>query len=80
MPGEALVADDAERVDVRGAGGGLSGCLLRCEVLGRAHDLTGLGQRDLVRQPGDAEVCDFDAAIRGDQQVAGLNVTVHQAL
>ena len=40
----------------------------------------GLGQRDLVGEAGDAEVRDLDAAVRGDQEVARLDVAVDQAL
>ncbi len=80
VPGEALVADHAECVDVRGAGGGLARCLFGGEVLGGPHHLPCLGQRHLVGQAGDAEVGDLDPAVRGDQQVARLDVAVHQAL
>ena len=50
------------------------------QVLGGAHHLAGLRQRDLVGQAGDAEVGDLDPAVGGDQQVARLDVAVHQAL
>ena len=63
-----------------GAGGGLAGGLFRGKVLGGAHHLAGLGQRDLVGQAGDAEVGDLDPAVGRDQQVARLDVAVHQAL
>ena len=58
----------------------LAGGLFRGQVLGGAHHLAGLGQRHLVGQAGDAEVGDLDAAVRGDQQVARLDVAVDQAL
>ncbi len=50
--GEALVGHHAERVDVAGRAHRLPGRLLRRDVVGRAHDGAGLGQRDRVRSPG----------------------------
>ena len=53
--------------------------LLGREVLHGAHDLAGRGERHLVGDAGDAEVGDLDAAVGRDQQVAGLDVAVHEA-
>jgi hypothetical protein len=53
--------------------------LLGRQVLHGAHDLTGRGQRNLVGDARDAEVGDLHAAVRRDQQVAGLDVAVHEA-
>ena len=77
--GERLVRDDAQRVDVGRRGRRVPARLLRREVLHRAHHLAGRGQRNLVGDPGDAEVGDLDPAIRRDQQVAGFDVAVHEA-
>ena len=77
---QAFVADHAQGVDVRGAGGLLPSGLFGGQVLGRAHDLTGGGQRDLVRQAGDAEVGDLHPSLGSDQQVARLHIPVHQSL
>ncbi len=57
---------------------GCPGRLLGRQVLHRAHDLAGGGQRHLVRDAGDAEVGDLDAAVRGDEEVARLDVAVHE--
>ena len=56
------------------------GGLFGREVLGGSHHLAGLRQRNLVGQAGDAEVGDLDPAVGSDQQVARLDVAVHQAL
>ena len=53
--------------------------LLGREVLHRAHDLAGRGERHLVGDAGDAEVGDLDPAVGRDQQVARLDVAVHEA-
>ena len=53
--------------------------LFRGQVLHGAHHLTGGGQRHLVGDAGDAEVGDLDPAVRRDEQVARLDVTVHQS-
>ena len=79
VPGEALVADQAERVDVAGRRGQPALGLLGREVLGGADDLAGAGQRDAAGRPGDAEVGDLHAAVGADQDVAGLDVAVHHA-
>ena len=79
LAGEALVGDDAERVDVGRGGGSVAACLLGCQVLHRTHDLTGGRQRHLVGNASDAEVGDLDAALGRNEQVARLDVTVHQA-
>src|SRR6185312_5796348 len=69
---QAFIADDAERVDVRGSGGLLAGGLLGGQVLRGAHDLPGGGQRDLVRDAGDAEVGDLHPPVGRDEQVPRL--------
>jgi hypothetical protein len=58
----------------------LAGSLFGREVLGGAHDLTGCGQRDLVGEPGDPKVGDFDAVFRVDEEVSGFHVAVDEAL
>ena len=45
--------------------------------MGGAHDVTGHGQRCGVGGTGDAEVGDLDHAVAAHQQVAGLDVAVH---
>ena len=52
--------------------------LLGRQVLHRAHHLAGRGQRNLVGDPGNAEVRDLDAPLGRDEQVARLDVAVHQ--
>ena len=70
LAGQALVRDDAERVDVGGGGCRVPGRLLGGEVLHRAHDLAGRGERHLVGDARDAEVGDLHPAVGSDQQVA----------
>ena len=53
--------------------------LLGRDVLGGAHHHAGLGHRRGVDGLGDAEVGDLHLAGRGDQDVARLDVAVHQA-
>ena len=77
---EGLIADDAEGVDIGGTGRVLACGLLRGEVLHSAHDLPCGSQRDLVREPGNAEIRDLHAPGRGDEQVSRLHVAVHEPL
>ena len=77
--GQALVADDAEGVDVGGRGDLHALRLLGGEVLRGAHDHAGAGERGGVAGLGDAEVGQLDHAVRADQQVARLDVAVHDA-
>src|SRR5690606_39686281 len=77
--GEGVICDDAERVDVVRRGGRMPARLLRREVLHRTHHLTGGRERHLIRDPSDAEVGDLDAPVGRDEQVAGLDVAVHEA-
>jgi hypothetical protein len=51
----------------------------RGRVLHRTHHLASGRERHLVGDPGDTEVGDLDAAIRGDQQVSRLDVAVDGA-
>ncbi len=52
--------------------------LLGREVLHGAHDLAGRRQRHLVGDARDAEVGDLDATLGGNEQVARLDVAVHE--
>src|SRR5690606_17187962 len=78
LAGEALVGDDAERVRVGRRGRRMSGRLLRRQVLHGSHDLPGRGQRHLVGDARDAEVGGLHPPVGRDEQVAGLDVAVHQ--
>ena len=46
---------------------------------GEPDDQAGLREDGVGLQPGDAEVAQLDRPRRGDQQVAGLDVAVHDA-
>ncbi len=76
---QALVGDDAQRVDVAGRGSGGASDPFRGEVSGRADPRPGARDR---RRPGgvrDAKVGDLYLAARAQQQVGWLDVPVHQA-
>ena len=79
VPGQALVAHDAQRVDVarrprlRAAG------LLRGDVVGGAHHHPGPGDRHGVRGLRDPEVGELHLAVDADEDVAGLDVAVDVA-
>ena len=80
-PGQALVGDDAEGVDVGRRADGPAGRLLGRQVGGGAHD----EPRRLVvraralREPGDPEVGDLHRAVVAHHEVAGLDVAVDDA-
>src|SRR5699024_5031771 len=63
-------------VEVRTWARALAGGLFGSQILGGAHDLAGLRQRGLIRDPGDAEVRDLDPEVRGHEDVSGLDVAV----
>ena len=78
---EALVEDDAERVDVGAAVEGPRGDLLGREVGHGPHERAGLGQARLGRGVGEAEVHHADAHARAallarHHDVGGLDVAV----
>ena len=80
-PGDHLVHHDAERVEVaaRIRLGSLG--LLGREVRRRTHHRPGLREVRLgrgIERPGDAEVGDLHRAVRADQDVRRLDVTVDE--
>ena len=85
LAGEELVEHDAEAVDVRGGGDGLAHHLLRTGV-GEGHRQAlrdgGLGRRCAVRlqRLGDAEVEQLELAPIRDQDVARLQVAMHDEM
>ncbi len=74
-----FVANHSQRVDVAGRAGILAERLLGRDVLGGAHHHAGLGHRCRIDGLGDTEVGDLDLPGGGDQDVARLDVAVHQA-
>src|SRR5438093_1551164 len=77
-PGQCLVEDDAQGVEI-GAGGGRRAVEpFRCEVGGRADELAGAGEIVAValhaQALGDAEVGHLGPAVGADEDVAGLDV------
>ncbi len=80
-PGEHLVEHHTEGVDVAARVDGQALGLLGREVGGGAHDEAGLCHL-LVRadRTGDAEVGDLDLAVGGDEDVARLDVAVHDTV
>src|SRR5918996_169290 len=77
-PGQHLVQDAAERVDVRTGVDCETLGLLGREVGGRAQHGCGLRERVPGRGAGDAEVHHLHLAIAGEHDVPGLDVAVHQ--
>ncbi len=79
-PGDQLVGDDAERVQVRGGPGVLAARLLGREVRGGAEHRADLCDARLLGGLRDAEVGELHLALARAQQVAGLDVAVHDAV
>ena len=79
-PGEQLVGDDAERVEIRRGTGLLAAPLLGREVRRGAEHGADLGDARLVGCAGDAEVRELDDAVVGAQQVAWLYVAMDDAV
>ena len=83
LPGQALMRDDTERVQVGRGRRGNTRDPFRGQV-GRGPDQHpglghGLRHRSFPGRGGDPEVGDLDQAIQPDQQVPGLDVPVDQA-
>jgi hypothetical protein len=79
LPGQQLVEDDAERVDVGlGPGPHRVGVQLRRHVRDVAHPDVDLPDHRLVAldHPREAEVRDLDVAVAVDQQLLGLEAAV----
>ena len=77
--GEHLVRDDAEGVEVAGAGRRLAHRLLGADVVGGAEHLADAGVADGVHGAGDAEVGQLHHAVLAHEDVGGLDVAVHDA-
>ena len=80
-PGQHLVQQRAQTVEVDARANLLPGELLRRHVAQRAHDHSSLGRslQRLAQQPRDAEVDEPGVAIGPDQDVPGLDVAVDHA-
>ena len=80
-PGEHLVHDHAEAVDVGPVVHLLAENLFRRHVLRRADHVAGLGELGVGMggDGGHAEVHDLEQALVVDQDVGGLQVAVHDA-
>ena len=76
LPGQRLVQDQAEAVDVGGAGRRLALRLLRTEVVDRAEGRARDRALGVGRQPGDPEVGDHRPAVAREQDVARLDVAM----
>jgi hypothetical protein len=79
-PGEQLVEDDAERVEVGAVVDGSSPRLLRRQVLRRPDDRTGLCHLARCAGAGDSEVADLQAVVVVHQGVVRLDVAVDDPL
>ena len=73
-----FVANHSQRIDVAGRGRVVAQRLLGRDVLGGAHHHAGLGHRSGVDGLGDAEVGDLHLTGGSDQDVARLDVAMHQ--
>ena len=80
-PGEALVEHEPERVEVGAPVELAAAHLLGRQVLGRAHHHVVAGEIVVgdVEALGDAEVGEQHATVGGDEDVARLDVAVHEA-
>ena len=78
LPGEHLVGQDAERVQVGAAVGVGAGDLLGGEVGGGAHHHAAGGGAGLGDGADQPEVGEFDGTVGGDQDVLRFDVAVHQ--
>ena len=82
MAGEQFAGDDAEGIEVAGGGDGEAADLLGAGVVGGEGVEPALGGGELLgplalaEEAGDAEVEEFDGAVGGDEDVAGLEVAV----
>src|ERR1700744_1312529 len=73
-----FVSNPSQRVDVAGRRWVVAEGLFGGDVLGGAHHHAGLGDRSGVDGLGDTEVGDLHLAGGGDQNVARLDVAMHQ--
>ena len=80
-PGEQLIHDHPERVQVAAPIGDMALGLLRAEVGSRPDHRSGAGELfGVVEGAGDAEVGDLHGAVGGEQDVRRLDVAMHQTL
>ena len=79
VPGQALVAHDAQGVDVPRRPGLRTAGLFGGDVVRGAHHHARAGDRHRVRGLGDAEVGQLHLAVDPDEDVARFDVAVHVA-
>jgi hypothetical protein len=77
-PGQELVEDAAERVDVGLLVDGLAASLLGRDVVARSHDRAGDRHPVDVERVGDAEVGHLRPPVAVDQDILGLDVAVDE--
>ena len=80
MTREHLVHHDAHRVDVTGAVGLVSFCLLRADIMHAAHCLTGQHLVICPGNTGNAEVHHAQLAVIQQHNILGLDIPVHDAV
>ncbi len=76
LPGQHLVEDDPEGIEVRLPGDGLPERLLGRDVVGRPQHPAIRGEALLLERAGDPEVSDLGRALLVDQDVLRLDVAV----
>ena len=78
-PGEALIGHDAKRVHVASGGCGRAGEHFGGQVGRRAEQDLGADARPASKDMRDPEISDLHLAVRSEQQVTRLDITVDQA-
>ena len=79
MSGKHLVHHDAHRVDVAGAVGLVSFCLLRADIMHAAHCLAGQHLVICPGNAGDTEVHHAQLAVIQQHNILGLDIPVDDA-
>ncbi|MFZ0800618.1 MAG: hypothetical protein WAN70_00500 [Terriglobales bacterium] len=81
LPGQQLVKQDSERIDIRALGDRCSAQLFGARVFGRHWTPIGSGSRRVwgpsrVEHFGNAKIQEPDHALLGNQNIAGLQITM----
>jgi hypothetical protein len=76
-PGQRLVEDDAERVQVGRGAGGLAASLLRREIRSRPEHRALLRERSRLARARDPEVTELHRAVPAAEDVLRLHIPVH---
>src|SRR5699024_8959040 len=79
LAGQHFIADNTERIYIRGFGDVFALSLFGRDILRSSHDHAGAGERNSGRSLGDAKVGDFYLTVLRNQEGPRLDIAVNKS-